>query len=140
MEYDEQYWKDYTAFLNEVDRISHLGSNDLLAHYTKVVEALEKNELFESIFEQDHEEIDFDEHEIRTTIEHIHNLIGSENLKDNVLRNILAVKVHALNLRLEKFIKLTYKKDKQWLTAFKLDMVEWNGSSKDEEYKSATQR
>ena len=121
-----EYWNDFTIFIKEVERLSLLSPSDLFESYESLIEGLESNKIYTSIYNQDQADIDHDEDSFGNLINCVHEVVKSISLKGNLLHTAFSYKVEELDERLRKFIKPAYFKGEIWITNFKLVMINWN--------------
>ena len=72
-----EYWNDYTIFIKEVERLSLLSPADLFESYESLIEGLESNEIYTSIYNQDQADIDHDEDSFGNLINRVHQVVNS---------------------------------------------------------------
>jgi uncharacterized protein (UPF0335 family) len=121
------YWKDYTLFIQEVERISTFSPHSLFDSYISWIESLEQNKSYHRIYEQIQEEIDYDEMSIGNLIKNVHEVLDAKKLKRNLLHVEFAIGIKQLDVRFEKFIKEPFRNNKSWITDFEFGKMNWKG-------------
>lgn len=97
---DEKYWKDYTEFIDEVEKLTELSPADLLSRYKILIEEL--NDANEDYYLEWHYELDYDlwtRQKIQKVIDHklISKNVLLKDFKEQIERMDSELKKHILN-------------------------------------------
>jgi hypothetical protein len=95
---DEKYWKDYTEFINEVEKLTELSPADLLSRYKMLIE--EMNDADEDYYLEWQYELGYD----FWTRQKIQKVIDHKLISDNVLLKEFMEQIEKMDLELKKHI------------------------------------
>ena len=95
---DEKYWKDYTEFINEVEKLTELSPENLLSLYKKLIEEL--NEADEDYYLECKYELDYD----LCIRQKIQKVIDHKLISENVLLKDFKEQIEKLDSELKKHI------------------------------------
>jgi len=98
IEKDEKYWKDYTKFINEVEKLTELSPTDLLSRYKTLIEEL--NDADEDYYLEWQYELDFD----LWTRKKIQKVIDHKPISKNVLLKGFKEQIESMDSELKKHI------------------------------------
>ena len=110
---DEKYWQDYTKFIKLSEEITGRSPAALLEHYKTLVEELENdNYELEWVYEK---------LENQKTFQKIHQLLHSNELKSNLLKQSFENETALLDDRIKPFLKEHLQNNPDWKAAFNPD-------------------
>ena len=98
IEKDEKYWKDYTEFINEVEKLTKFSPADLLSQYKILIEEL--NDADEYYYLEWQYELDND----LWTRQNIQKVIDHKLISDNVLLIGFKEQIKQMDFELKKHI------------------------------------
>lgn len=123
MEYNEQYWKDFTTFIKEVEKIARVSPSNLLEAYQYIVDGLETGTLLSDLHEWEPEDVANDEDGFSITIRDVHKVINNEILQKNLLYTRWAERVIELDEQMIKHIKTEFLITNEWKSWFRFKML-----------------
>jgi hypothetical protein len=124
MEYNEQYWNDYTTFIKEVEKIAAaVGPSNLLEAYQYIVDGLETGTLLSDLYEWEPEDVANDEDGFSITICDVHKVVNTEILQKNLLYIPWTEKVTELDERMKKHLRPEYLINNEWKSWFRFKML-----------------
>lgn len=121
-EKDEKYWKDYTEFIEEVEKLTRLSPADLLSQYEILISEL--RDIEEAYYLEWQYEFDFD----LWTRQEIQNVINHKPISENILLKQFKEKINELDSDLKKHILNSDQID--WWKNPKIDFKNGNKASK----------
>ncbi len=98
VEKDKKYWKDYTEFIYEVEKLTELSPSDLLSQYKKLIEEL--NDAEEDYYLEWQYELDYD----LWTRQKIQKVIDHKLISENILLKEFKKQIENMDSELKKHI------------------------------------
>lgn len=107
IEKDERYWKDYTEFINRVEKLTGLSPSELLSRYKLLIEEL--NDVDEDYYLEWKYEFDDD----LWTRQKIQNVIDHKPISKNVLLKDFKTQTGNLDSEIKKHV-LNFEEADWW--------------------------
>jgi hypothetical protein len=98
IEKDEKYWKDYTEFINEVEKLTELSPADLLSRYKMLIEEL--NDADDEYYLEWQYELDYN----LWTRKIIQKVIDHELISENILLKSFKEQIDKMDSELKKYV------------------------------------
>ena len=112
---EEKYWKDYTEFINEVEKLVELSPANLLSRYKMLIEEL--NDTDEDFYLEWKYELDYD----LWTRQKIQKVIEHQLISDNILLKEFKEQIEKMDSELKKHILNSDRSD--WWNNIELKFV-----------------
>ena len=103
---DQKYWKDYTEFINKVEKLTELSPADLLSRYKMLIEELKDAD--EDYYLEWQYELDYD----LWTRQKIQKVIEHELISKNIFFKDFKEQIEKMDSELKKYI-------------LNLDQIDW---------------
>ena len=103
---DEKYWKDYTKFLSEVEKLTEYSPANLLSMYKELIGT------FSDIHEDDFIEFKYEFDHVLLIREEIQKVLDHKPISENLLLKNFKEQIEKMDLELKKYT--LYSEKPEW--------------------------